>query len=359
MQAPFTFREFQVRADRSRPGRVIFAPVTVKNSPVATLLDPHSTSADADAFRTSFRHWAGENASVADVTRLAAAFDDRFNGAESSVGGPAAPSYLQNALLVGDAGSVAELIEGDLAREPADCASRGVISARNAIERLTALSCAGCHAPAALMTRHRSLGCGLVFPESGGVTHIDEHGELSAAMTGHFLPARAELLSLFLQACDEDAVQERLQPEPPPLCFVAGTPITLADGSSKPIEDVRVGDVVLSYDVARAELAPGVVTETFVHEDSDGLVMINEELVATANHPIFSDGDWVRADELGPGSSLLLAHDVDATDGVALVVGPGEVRQVAALQGRATTYNFEVAVHHDYFAGGVLVHNKK
>jgi hypothetical protein len=31
-------------------------------------------------------------------------------------------------------------------------------------------------------------------------------------------------------------------------CFVAGTPVVLADGSLKPIEQVSVGDCVLSRD---------------------------------------------------------------------------------------------------------------
>ncbi len=45
-------------------------------------------------------------------------------------------------------------------------------------------------------------------------------------------------------------------------CFLAGTMITLPDGSLKPIEDIAAGDVVLSYD-GEGKLVPGRVTRTF------------------------------------------------------------------------------------------------
>ena len=50
-------------------------------------------------------------------------------------------------------------------------------------------------------------------------------------------------------------------------CFLAGTPILMADGAEKPIEEVRPGDRVMSFDPAknkgRGGLVPGQVTRTF------------------------------------------------------------------------------------------------
>jgi hypothetical protein len=34
------------------------------------------------------------------------------------------------------------------------------------------------------------------------------------------------------------------------------------------------------------------------------------------------------------------------------------VSALAEMEGYRATYNIEVETHHDYFAGGVLVHNK-
>jgi hypothetical protein len=52
-----------------------------------------------------------------------------------------------------------------------------------------------------------------------------------------------------------------------PRCFLAGTPILMADGQEKPIEDIRVGDMVMSFDPAadqgRGALVPKPVSRTF------------------------------------------------------------------------------------------------
>ena len=51
-----------------------------------------------------------------------------------------------------------------------------------------------------------------------------------------------------------------------PRCFLPGTPILMADGTEKPIEQVRIGDLVLAFDAAalgRGALVPRPVTRTF------------------------------------------------------------------------------------------------
>ncbi|MGI9126686.1 MAG: Hint domain-containing homing endonuclease [Roseomonas sp.] len=56
-------------------------------------------------------------------------------------------------------------------------------------------------------------------------------------------------------------------PSPAPRCFLAGTPILMADGQEKPIEDIRVGDMVMSFDPSadqgRGALVPKPVSRTF------------------------------------------------------------------------------------------------
>ncbi len=147
--------------------------------------------------------------------------------------------------------------------------------------------------------------------------------------------------------------------EPGGSCFVAGTPITMADGSTKPIEQVQIGDAVLAFDEASGQLATGTVVHTFVHPDTERLVTVNGTLVTTVNHRFYTGGRWVAAERLSVGDDLLHAKSGAAEGEAALSIEPEAVRQVASLDGKATTYNFEVAQHHDYFAGGVLVHNLK
>jgi len=71
-------------------------------------------------------------------------------------------------------------------------------------------------------------------------------------------------------------------------CFLAGTPIALSDGTEKPIEDVKVGDIVLSYDEERKSNVASIVKKTFYHpeEQSNGYLVINNKLKVTPNHPV-------------------------------------------------------------------------
>lgn len=93
-------------------------------------------------------------------------------------------------------------------------------------------------------------------------------------------------------------------------CFLPGTPVTLADGTRIPIEDVRAGDRVLTHTGRTAE-----VLETSVHEHEDDVYRIDVQglqapIVATGNHPFWvvdpetSDGRWCDADKLTPGAFL-------------------------------------------------------
>lgn len=155
------------------------------------------------------------------------------------------------------------------------------------------------------------------------------------------------------QTCFEDCG------EPGGSCFVAGTPITMADGSTRPIEQVRIGDEVLAFDEGSGQLTTGTVVHTFVHPDTENLVVVNGTLVTTTTHRFYSGGRWVAAERLAAGDDLLGAER-PAQDGEAtLAIEPVSVEQISSMSGKATTYNFEVARHHDYFAGGLLVHNLK
>ena len=71
-------------------------------------------------------------------------------------------------------------------------------------------------------------------------------------------------------------------------CFIPGTSITMADGTVKPIEDIRVGDSVLTHQ-GRARQ----VIETFCHDVDGELLEIkvrgsNERLFVTPEHPFFA-----------------------------------------------------------------------
>ena len=74
-------------------------------------------------------------------------------------------------------------------------------------------------------------------------------------------------------------------------CLVEGTPVTMADGTTRPIEDVRAGDEVLSC-YGSGDFRPAVVTDTFRSEREDLGVRIvtrgGREILSTAEHTHFA-----------------------------------------------------------------------
>lgn len=130
-------------------------------------------------------------------------------------------------------------------------------------------------------------------------------------------------------------------------CFLAGTKITLADGSTKPIEDIRVGDMVLAFDEKTNELKADKVKQTFVHPDEEGYLIINGRIKATANHPVYAKGQWREIGTLEVGDELLNAQGK-----------PERITSKEYVQAKVTVYNIEVNPFHTYIADNVVVHNK-
>ncbi len=121
----------------------------------------------------------------------------------------------------------------------------------------------------------------------------------------------------------------------------------MADGTTKPIEAVREGELVLAYDVAAGQFQPDTVKHVLVHKDfEEGYLILNGHLKVTANHPIHANGGWVEAGQLRLGDNMLNAH--------------GQLEPVTSIEHRrerVTVHNFEVNPFHTYVANGLVVHN--
>jgi hypothetical protein len=130
------------------------------------------------------------------------------------------------------------------------------------------------------------------------------------------------------------------------LCFVGGTRITMSDLSVKPIESVRVGDVVYSYNEQTGDYVPAAVAQTFEHTATEYLDI--DGLLVTAEHPIYVIGKgWTKAGDIQASDVLFLDYG-----------GEKPVSRIIHLQRTVQVYNLEVEGTHTYFANGVLVHNK-
>jgi len=163
-------------------------------------------------------------------------------------------------------------------------------------------------------------------------------------------------------------------------CFLPGTLILMADESQKPIEEINIGDEVMSLDL------PGLPDEDLGYlewkaftmrsmdvEDLEGLVERNQKtafvenlfydymdgyysinngyLKVTREHDLFTYADrkwrWETPKELSTGMKLLnYKGEIINIDSIEYVSGEVEV------------INFDVEPLDIYYAGGLLVHNK-
>ena len=141
--------------------------------------------------------------------------------------------------------------------------------------------------------------------------------------------------------------------------FRGSTLVKTADGY-KAIAHIRVGDRVFAKDEASGETGYKPVTarygnpyqETVYIEVSDGLGKI-QTLVSNRIHPFYSDGKWIKAEDLKAGSRLFAENGAEQT-----------VQSVTVKPEPLQAYNLTVADWHTYFVKGdkaetegVWVHN--
>ena len=129
-------------------------------------------------------------------------------------------------------------------------------------------------------------------------------------------------------------------------CFTKGTKVKTPLGYAT-IESLKKGDLVKSYDTKVEAKVDSEVTETFLHKNHDGYLVINENIKTTSNHPFYSNGDWVDAGELSVGDKILHVDGLEHT-----------VESIENYDDTIDVYNIEVDGNHNYYAENYLVHNK-
>ncbi|MFE0824140.1 RHS repeat-associated core domain-containing protein [Streptomyces sp. NPDC058847] len=145
--------------------------------------------------------------------------------------------------------------------------------------------------------------------------------------------------------------------------FTGDTPVLMADGTRKPIEDVRVGDTVLATDPNTGESQPRKVTSLISGEGDKRLVDITLDvdgstgsrtstLTATDGHPFWVPQfrEWIEAGDLAPGQWLQTSAGTWVQ-----ITSTGHRTQSVSV------HNLTVEDLHTYYAlagaTAVLVHN--
>ena len=141
-------------------------------------------------------------------------------------------------------------------------------------------------------------------------------------------------------------------------CFVAGTPVNMADGTLKNIEDIEVNDVVLAKD----GLTDTVVYVHDIPEETRTLWTINNRIVTTEAHPFLTEEGW-KSNNSEASKDLYMSYGIDVQqlnigDTLITVDGTEEVKKLSSEEQTVKVYNFTTAETHTYAVDGVIVHNK-
>jgi hypothetical protein len=131
-------------------------------------------------------------------------------------------------------------------------------------------------------------------------------------------------------------------------CFLGGTKVTMADHSVKNIEDIKIGDKVLTFaDETGKDYAVGEVSKTFTHEVGEYLV-INGKLKITPIHRVFLNGQWQMIGAAKIGDWLLDENGRKV-----------KIEKIEDKRGLFKVYNLTVDPYHTFFAEKIYVHNEK
>jgi len=148
-------------------------------------------------------------------------------------------------------------------------------------------------------------------------------------------------------------------------CLVAGTRVTMGDGSTKPIEEVRAGDDVLSYDGNRFRAA--LVTDAFQSHRSLGVEIRTQSgrrIVSTGEHTHLAGARRPALVSIGaPGDGGVplprsLASEV--RPGMVMFGVDGEfdlVESVERVPLDSLVYDLNIEDTHNFVANGLVTHN--
>jgi len=151
-------------------------------------------------------------------------------------------------------------------------------------------------------------------------------------------------------------------------CFPPGTKVLMSNGEERDIEDVEVGDSVLSYDEEKGMSAVAQVLELespvrghlcqLSFADNSFLKLTNE-------HPVWTDEGWKSINpEATYEEGGLIVGELEVGDDVIGYGGYGgkekEIAEISCQSGIFQTYNLKkISKTHTFYADGVLVHNSK
>lgn len=149
-------------------------------------------------------------------------------------------------------------------------------------------------------------------------------------------------------------------------CFVGETLITLGDGSTKMIQDIVEGDLVLTYNFDTNENKINKVNAVFSRK-VDKTVKITMEngihVECTTDHPLYVEGKgWASYDDVASNAKYSLETAVgkfEIGDTLRLTKGSSKIASIEVVEEERIVYNLQrVDNDSNYYANSILVHNR-
>lgn len=125
-------------------------------------------------------------------------------------------------------------------------------------------------------------------------------------------------------------------------CFIAGSLIMYADNSTRPIEQVSSGDIVMSYNIFTEQFYPVRVQKLIVNPNTVHMALVildnGTQLEMNAYHPIYTKDGFHSLTNHEGYDTLVIGDEVKCFDGYHKIVDIVETHLSAPI----TTYNLAI-----------------
>lgn len=149
-------------------------------------------------------------------------------------------------------------------------------------------------------------------------------------------------------------------------CFDPGSKVLMADGTEKNIEDIKVGDMVMSLNEDTGEFIIQKVAQTITNKYSTDLVYVHlsngVRLGMRAYHPLLTTEGWksLRPDQAETINEIGEVEELKVGD---TIIGYEENVTIVSVEQRPEvenyyTYTLNIEGYHNYIVEGIVAHNK-
>ena len=141
-------------------------------------------------------------------------------------------------------------------------------------------------------------------------------------------------------------------------CLPPGTLITKANGEQTPIEEVKLGDELLTFDENKFKFKPNKVTDLIDNGPQECIkfkTRLGYELTATLNHPIWTQYGWTEAGDLTRDHFVAIPRE-NRTKFSIIDIKYDFIDHIENV-GILPTLNLTVENTHTFIANNIVTHN--